>query len=818
MESQTDTSKTVVFYCPGIQPFEVIAEAVCADGNGTYHQLPIEFTNPQPHVSITEIQRVAAGQYQVSQIFGLSGGQRESYRSWNVYARLSENVYAEEPVRYSTSTINGAPGDKVEVYVIVCGTGASASDIAFIPPPPAVSVVVMDGDGQRAVALEAAEKPLKVKVTSADPSITVGASFEVISFPPGAKGYSVSGSGVAADGTATAVIVVGDKAGPYVVRVTGSGPGATSSEVTFTTTAVIPSKIGIVKDTTELADLAPAYAVSSSDGTTFYSIGLDEAGQKIGPMKCTWFTSGKGKPATKGQGIILSPVEGVPSCRFEPTKPGKLNLNARSALKGVSDGVADLFVTSLYVSMGNFDPETPVDDLGIFVPGTKADGGSLDPTAMPQQLTLHVLTGSGSKGSVTFALEDVSAYPGIAMNYPIDNPTTTPDLALRDLGGNRVQTVTIPFSSTGDTSVVALVMDYAAHGNLKTTISSGKATYQLQNIALPVDANSNGIADRGWDALANSESGATNHVPDVYSPNADGDNDPIGSGLPSLGLAGDGLSTAEEYRGFVVRGGHRRLHPLRKDLFLVIDPQDDAWDDRVSELTLTIHEIRRTEAVGDFGPVVNPNRAAVPGASLQRALWARNRAVPPLYHRVDGAVVRADFEVQGWTFQQGNDVNLIDGTLASLDLVQSPNETLVAEIYDWSFWRHYISYGPNAIRDTHVAATDTDYPENRAIFGEDDWVQSMPNSADPFGDDFQTTAIRTVCGGAPDSPWRAITLDELLDKYRTTFLHEVAHGIDVEHDRVDCSPSIMSDEGAVPVHRSLTPTDLSQIRIHRKQQ
>ena len=158
--------------------------------------------------------------------------------------------------------------------------------------------------------------------------------------------------------------------------------------------------------------------------------------------------------------------------------------------------------------------------------------------------------------------------------------------------------------------------------------------------------------------------------------------------------------------------------------------------------------------------------------------------------------------------------------------VGSVNETAVCEVMDEAFWKHYISYGGNQLRDTRVAATDTDDPAHFVIHGDDsaagstalgnnDRLQSQPNDANELGDDFNTDTINVSCGTGPQ-PWRALTASELVDLYQNTFLHEVAHGIGIEHDLITCSQSIMAVEGALPVVRHLTPNDLAQIRIHLK--
>lgn len=475
-----------------------------------------------------------------------------------------------------------------------------------------------------------------------------------------------------------------------------------------------------------------------------------------------------------------------------------------------------VYAQTIYVTFGStFDAKNPVDELAAFVPGSTSSGTSIDLMAGPQIVFAHILVGRGSSGTFTAALRNVSSYPGVAMNYPIEDAATTPDVVFEN-GLTTQPPIAIPKGGKPVVVTIPLhVRDYAASATIEVEMPYRKTTFTSRR-TLPIDANANGLPDAGWYALANSATGAMNKVADAYSRTSDAETDPLVSGIPAQGITGDGLTAVEEYRGFFVRGAHRRLHPLRKDLFVMVAPIDDTLDDRLGELPLTLHEVRPGEALGEAAPVINPNRAGMSGTSLQRGIRARNRYPSPLYEKDDGTVVPADFEALGWTFQLEDNINLINAQMASLALVRSANETLVAEVFDYGFWRHFISYGPNGLRETHVASTDEDVPEWAAIYGGSNWLQSVPNSADPFGDDFQTHAIHTVCGNSPDRPSRLLTVDELLQSYQNTFLHEVAHGLDVEHDRLNCSQSLMSDEAAVPVVRSLTPNDITQIRIHRK--
>jgi hypothetical protein len=469
----------------------------------------------------------------------------------------------------------------------------------------------------------------------------------------------------------------------------------------------------------------------------------------------------------------------------------------------------------------SFDPENPKTDYNRFIPGSKLNGTSVPPEIMVsggQIVKIHILSKPLAEGTYTLTLSDISRYPGAAMNYPLDGTANTlADLSLSDNSQTDALYLSAPIDPSGHTVIPLFVRDFAASGKLKIDYTRNATTRTIFDKRIPKDDNGNGMPDQGWDALANGSTSAMNHVADVQPAASDADNDPVVSGLPLEGTTGDGLSAAEEYRGFVVRGKHRRLHPLRKDLFVVVDASDDGLDDRLLELPLTLHEVRRANVVGNTAPVINPHRASVPGASLQRALRVRNRYPSPSWELDNGQVVAADFEALGFTFLQGDNINRIDSNMAALSLVQSPNETIVSDVFDAAFWRHYLSYGPNGRSDTAVAPTDIDDPTHLAIFGGNDWLQSAPNDLDGLnGDDFQTASRYTVCGQGNDRPWRVVTASEDIELYQSTFLHEAAHGLGIVHDRIQCSPSIMSDEATLPTTRPLTTNDLSQIRLHRK--
>ncbi len=292
---------------------------------------------------------------------------------------------------------------------------------------------------------------------------------------------------------------------------------------------------------------------------------------------------------------------------------GRLTINANPIVGGVRTASADLFISALYVEVDNFDIANPQDELPRFLPGAHVDGRSVLPGAMPQQIRLHVLTGSSSRGSVTFELADVSSYPGVAMNFPVNSPASDPDMYF--LGGSPA--TNIRFTGADDTVAVLYVNDYAARGTLKVTVTSGRNSYALPTVMLPVDRNDNKIADRGWVA-------GTAPIPDPgLDPGADEDDHPAMTvSLPdsSSGI-GDTLTNFEEYRGFVIFNEHRRTNPFYKDYFIEAAVFGDDVGYAYPALNpVTVHRTSILNYSGNRADlsrfqVINPNFSGLPGAS-----------------------------------------------------------------------------------------------------------------------------------------------------------------------------------------------------------
>jgi hypothetical protein len=104
--------------------------------------------------------------------------------------------------------------------------------------------------------------------------------------------------------------------------------------------------------------------------------------------------------------------------------------------------------------------------------------------------------------------------------------------------------------------------DYGGFATVTAQRGASTASFRL-----PKDANANWLPDAGWKATANGQVIGT-IVDSGLATSSDEDNEPSVTTPPAGGLTGDGLTNFEEFRGFVVRGEHRRTNPFQKDMFI----------------------------------------------------------------------------------------------------------------------------------------------------------------------------------------------------------------------------------------------------------
>lgn len=210
--------------------------------------------------------------------------------------------------------------------------------------------------------------------------------------------------------------------------------------------------------------------------------------------------------------------------------------------------------------------------------------------------------------NLVLSLVDVSMEKGVCLNWPLEGAKSDRGLRIRKeenpdldvLGPDQARTkepvealdlvITChDFGSYGKLHVAAKDPD----GNELAVVLRGK---EGADLALPLDENRNHIAD-AW------EVGETGHLRGEAAEDAED----LPKGKP--GCTGDGLSLYEEYRGFRVKGVHRRGDPDRKDLFVCDRTAGKAAGpgiDRFSTATwLTVHRLDPDELGEDR--VINAN-------------------------------------------------------------------------------------------------------------------------------------------------------------------------------------------------------------------
>jgi len=258
--------------------------------------------------------------------------------------------------------------------------------------------------------------------------------------------------------------------------------------------------------------------------------------------------------------------------------------------------------------------------------------------------TISFLVKSTIPSLFRFTLENVSNLPGYAMNASVDDSffqlfpglqhlkgqyqNDSPDLIF-DPAQYKDRTLwkapsfgeveTVKYGNAASVTVTA--MDYGAYGHLHAyfkgmcggwtpvtvkwePVASNNSAQS--GITIPMDQDDNLIADR----LDQANNGIT---PWGYAgdPGSDDDKDPRGDGV-----AGDGLTAFEEYRGFMIKSGdcndplkvtHIRTDPGHKDLFI---RSDDPMLERMVTMFsyvsgLQVHPLCPRQYQGDNTRIVN---------------------------------------------------------------------------------------------------------------------------------------------------------------------------------------------------------------------
>ena len=214
---------------------------------------------------------------------------------------------------------------------------------------------------------------------------------------------------------------------------------------------------------------------------------------------------------------------------------------------------------------------------------------------------LHDRTEGFSEGTVTLNFSEITSWIGICMNYPNKMPKSENDLRFypkdqeplpdgmnwipeewntlvgaESTGINEgvVDEVGFEFTSKINTDTFSVPItirceDYGAYGLLLATLVDSlddTRTWTAER-TVPKDDNGDYIAD-SW--KKDEWNGANGHIPP-----ADSEEGPTTNGgqnrVETNTHIGDGLVVFEEYRGFMVGGGHKRLCPKKKDIFVYSD-------------------------------------------------------------------------------------------------------------------------------------------------------------------------------------------------------------------------------------------------------
>ena len=281
-------------------------------------------------------------------------------------------------------------------------------------------------------------------------------------------------------------------------------------------------------------------------------------------------------------------------------------------------------------------------------PSTTLDASDGEPIEFTATLKLK----DGSKPNQTaerfeWELIETSKEPGVAMNWPLENPQTDFDLHLdreviktsslvRAPADDTAQKVTSYMGPNGSLSDKLRVFprDWGGWSVLRVTAYLTGGTKLVgkykgekeEDVRLP-DRDKGDLVAKSW-RKAKGVSGKDD---------SDEENDPVGDGTK-----GDGLTLYEEYRGFIENQSHIEGDPRKKDFFIrTVDPG------------VTLAGIKKFERISSLAVHHKFLVQEFPGS---RVINFNHKAAP---HAVDqhGVVANVDLEASGYAEADGGPGN-----------------------------------------------------------------------------------------------------------------------------------------------------------------
>lgn len=259
--------------------------------------------------------------------------------------------------------------------------------------------------------------------------------------------------------------------------------------------------------------------------------------------------------------------------RFSGGNQGSYSLKWKDTDGAVGQGTFSLSYT---VSWGTPEKKAellfrPAPDYDVWLPAplpANLPGVGMDPPASLFRVEVQIKPAqpgqSPEKDFIDFRLTDVSKHKGRTGNYPQGQSEEKDDLRFAaeqppgivvDEGGQAAHTT----DQVSEASVLLEALDTAAAGKLtaearKLRVRARYAPANTYSLTIPMDANNNGIAD-SWEKWKDLDPGADEET------------------VKGQETTGDGMTVEQEYRGFVVLDGKkrvfRRMDPRFKELFLI---------------------------------------------------------------------------------------------------------------------------------------------------------------------------------------------------------------------------------------------------------